>query len=136
MSEAGNARRPFGRPQRLAADVPPGEAEELLHRYQNGDTLSVLMQGFEGSLRTLRTVLEEQGVKFRPPRPRMPPAPPGLVDTYRSGKSIVETGRSFGLGRDITKRMLLEAGVELRGRGRPRRVSSAWSQTDEAPSRS
>ncbi|WP_328649468.1 hypothetical protein OHS58_20510 [Amycolatopsis sp. NBC_00348] len=124
MSEAGKTRQPFRRPQRLAADVPLKEAKELRRRYLDGDTLSVLMDGFDGSLRTLRAVLEDQGVEFRPPRPIMPPAPPGMVETYHSGKSIVETGKTFGLGRDITKRMLLDAGVELRGRGRPRKAST------------
>ncbi|GLY42975.1 hypothetical protein Amsp01_089980 [Amycolatopsis sp. NBRC 101858] len=77
------------------------------------------MESFDGSYRTLRRVLRSQGVEFREKRPMVKPAPPGMVETYRSGKSIIDTGKRFGLGRDVTKRMLLDAGVELRGPGRP-----------------
>ncbi|MDQ7808874.1 hypothetical protein Q5425_34490 [Amycolatopsis sp. A133] len=121
MNEAGEEHGPNRRAHRLPAEVPADEAAELKRRYLAGDTLSTLLADFDGSYRTLRLVLQNQGVKFRPPQPITPPAPPGLVETYRSGKSIIETGKAFGLGRDITKRMLLEAGVELRGRGRPPR---------------
>ncbi|MGW4059991.1 hypothetical protein ACWEGE_17015 [Amycolatopsis sp. NPDC004747] len=130
MSEAGNAHPPPKQPHRLAADVPANEASELRRRYLAGDTLSTLLEDFDGSYRTLRTVLEEQGVRFRPPQPKMPPAPPGLIETYRSGKSIIETGKTFGLGRDITKRMLIEAGVKLRGRGRPAKKSARSAATE------
>jgi hypothetical protein len=130
MSENGNARTPHQQPQRLAADVPAKEADELRRRYLAGATLRALLENFDGSYRTLRTVLEDQGIRFRPPQPIMPPAPPGMVDTYYSGKSIVETGKTFGLGRDITKRMLLDAGVKLRGRGRPSRKSTRSAATD------
>ncbi|QKV74178.1 hypothetical protein [Amycolatopsis sp. Hca4] len=105
--------------QRLAEDITRAEADELSRRYRAGDTLSVLMEGFDGSYRTLRSVLRSQGVVFREKRPMVKPAPPGMVETYHSGKSIIETGRKFGLGRDVTRRMLLDAGVELRGPGRP-----------------
>jgi hypothetical protein len=124
MSGDGYTHTPHGQPQRLAADVPAEEADELRRRYLAGATLSALLENFDGSYRTLRTVLENQGIRFRPPQPIMPPAPPGMVETYYSGKSIVDTGKTFGLGRDITKRMLLDAGVELRGRGRPSRKST------------
>lgn len=124
MSEDENTHTPDRQPQRLAADISAEEASELRRRYLAGATLSVLLKNFDGSYRTLRAVLENQGVRFRPPQPTMPPAPPGMVEAYRSGKSIVATGRTFGLGRDITKRMLLDAGVELRGRGRPPGKSS------------
>lgn len=124
MNDPGNPHAPHGRPPRLAADVPATEAAELRRRYLAGATLSALMEDFDGSYRTLRNVLEDQGVRFRAPQPIMPPAPPGMVETYYSGKSIVETGKAFGLGREITKRMLLDAGVVLRGRGRPPRRSS------------
>lgn len=130
MSEAGNARAPQRQSPRLAADVPAKEATELRRRYLAGATLSALLENFDGSYRTLRTVLEDQGVRFRPPQPIMPPAPPGMVDTYRSGTSIIETGKKFGLGRDITKRMLLDAGVELRGRGRPSKKSPRSAVAD------
>ncbi|MEU4251590.1 hypothetical protein AB0F15_29665 [Amycolatopsis sp. NPDC026612] len=119
MNEAGGEHRRNRRAHRLPADVPPDEAAELKRRYQAGATLSALLADFDGSYRTLRGVLQNQGVEFRAPRPKTPPAPPGLVETYYSGRSIADTGKAFGLGRDVTKRMLLEAGVELRGRGRP-----------------
>ncbi|MET8997154.1 hypothetical protein [Amycolatopsis sp. NPDC004169] len=101
--------------------MPADEAAELKRRYLAGATLNALLADFDGSYRTLRTVLQRQGVIFRAPQPMTPSAPPGMVETYHSGKSIQDTGKAFGLGRDITKRMLLEAGVELRGRGRPPR---------------
>ncbi|GHG22213.1 MULTISPECIES: helix-turn-helix domain-containing protein [Amycolatopsis] len=127
MTEAGEEHEPNRRAHRLPAEVPAGEAAELKRRYLAGATLSALLADFDGSYRTLRAVLQEQGVTFRAPQPMTPPAPPGLVETYASGKSIIETGRAFGLGRDITKRMLLDAGVELRGRGRPPRSPSTGS---------
>jgi len=127
VNEAGEGRGPNRRAHRLPADVPAAEAAELKRRYLAGATLSALLADFDGSYRTLRAVLQEQGVTFRAPQPMTPPAPPGMVETYYSGKSIVETGKAFGLGRDITKRMLLEAGVELRGRGRPPRSPSTGS---------
>lgn len=119
VNEARREPRPRRRTSRLAADVSHAEAAELSRRYKQGDTLSVLMENFDGSYRMLRNVLEAQGVEFRENRPMLRPAPPGMVETYRSGKSIIETGRRFGLGRDATKRMLLDAGVKLRGPGRP-----------------
>ena len=119
MTEAGEEHRRNRRAHRLPADVPAEEAAELKRRYLAGATLSSLLADFDGSYRTLRAVLQRQGVTFRAPQPMTPPAPAGMVETYYSGKSIADTGKAFGLGRDITKRMLLEAGVELRGRGRP-----------------
>ncbi|WP_285483883.1 hypothetical protein [Amycolatopsis sp. NBRC 101858] len=119
MREAEEAHNLREQPQRLAADVSRTEADELSRRYRAGDSLSVLMESFDGSYRTLRRVLRSQGVEFREKRPMVKPAPPGMVETYRSGKSIIDTGKRFGLGRDVTKRMLLDAGVELRGPGRP-----------------
>ncbi|WP_410643813.1 hypothetical protein [Amycolatopsis sp. lyj-346] len=127
MNEAGKEHRPNRRAHRLPADVPADEAADLKRRYLAGATLSTLLEDFDGSYRTLRAVLQLQGVTFRAPQPMTPPAPPGMVETYCSGKSIADTGKAFGLGRDITKRMLLEAGVELRGRGRPPRSASSGS---------
>jgi hypothetical protein len=107
------------RTSRRAAEISRAEAAELSRRYRAGDTLRVLLEDFDGSYRTLRSVLKSQGVDFRENRPMRRSAPPGMVETYHSGKSIIETGRKFGLGRDVTKRMLLDAGVKLRSPGRP-----------------
>lgn len=104
---------------RLAGDVPPDEAAELQRRYDAGETLLGLLAGFDGTYRTLRTVLQAQGVVFRAAQPIMVPAPPGMVEIYLSGQSLIETGKRFGFGRDVTTRMLRDAGVKIRERGRP-----------------
>jgi hypothetical protein len=119
VNEAQPRRKPARRPTRRAKDVPVQEAAELKRRYDAGETLLELLENFDGGYGVLRTVLKAQGVQFRPAQPVTPPAPPGMVATYTSGTSIVETGELFGVSRDVARRMLLAAGVKLRPRGRP-----------------
>ncbi|WP_441296304.1 helix-turn-helix domain-containing protein [Amycolatopsis sp. CA-126428] len=47
----------------------------------------------------------------------MRPTPPGLIEAYRSGLPIRATGKQFGLSYNVTRRMLLDAGIGLRSRG-------------------
>ncbi|WP_410625685.1 helix-turn-helix domain-containing protein [Amycolatopsis sp. cmx-8-4] len=131
MTEEADGNRPVRKPKRLARDVPLEEAADLKRRYDAGETLLALLEDFEGSYRILRKVLKSQGIKFRASQPLTPPAPPGMVETYASGKSIAGTGETFGVSRDIARRMLLEAGVTLRPRGRPAGAAGEKAASDD-----
>ncbi|MFD2457448.1 helix-turn-helix domain-containing protein [Amycolatopsis samaneae] len=102
-----------------AEDSARSVAEELVRRYQGGETLTDLVESKNLSFRKVRETLLEAGVTLRPAMPLTPPAPPGMAEAYRGGKSIKETAAQFGLTYGQTRRMLLNAGVELRRRGRP-----------------
>jgi hypothetical protein len=104
--------------RRRPEDVPPGEAADLRRRHDAGESLAKLINGFDGSYRTLRAVLRSAGVVFRPP-PATPPAPPGLAEAYLSGKSLAATGKEFDLTPGVVGRMLNNAGIPRRRQGRP-----------------
>ncbi|WP_410648568.1 helix-turn-helix domain-containing protein [Amycolatopsis sp. cmx-4-54] len=70
------------------------------------------------SFRKVRTTLHEAGVVMRPPIRRIEPCPDGMVNAYRRGDSIRTLATRFDLSYNVTRRRLLEAGVQLRPRGR------------------
>ncbi|MEA5362582.1 hypothetical protein VA596_23805 [Amycolatopsis sp., V23-08] len=126
-ADDGHGRGLVRRYKRRPEDVPPGEAADLRRRHDSGESLAKLMDGFEGSYRTLRAVLRSTGVVFRPP-PTTPPAPPGLAEVYLSGKSLAATGEEFGLTPGVVGRMLDNAGVPRRRQGRPANPHSSEPQ--------
>ncbi|WP_410633760.1 hypothetical protein [Amycolatopsis sp. cmx-4-83] len=119
MNEAEEPHQPRRQPRRTK-DVPVEEARELKRRHDAGETLLSLLEDFDGSYRILRNVLESQGVTFRNAKTVMPSAPPGMAETYASGKSLAQTGKEFGYSADVTRRMLVDDGIPIRPRGRPK----------------
>jgi hypothetical protein len=115
-------RAPGRRPEserRQLAEVPPDEVAALKRRREAGESLPHLMEGFEGSYRTLRAVLENAGVE--PSGPVQPlPTPQALIDAYVAGKSMRESMKIANVASTRTAhRMLKDAGVPLRPPGRP-----------------
>jgi hypothetical protein len=109
--------------KRPVSDYTEEEAADLKRRYESGESSTQLMQGFEGSYRTLRTILENAGVIFRttPPTPALPP---GMAEMYLSGRSLRYTAAKFNVSLSMAKRMFDNAGIPLRSRGRPPSSSS------------
>lgn len=94
--------------------------EELRVRYDAGATTAELEAETGLNHRQMLDALRQAGTRMRPAKPRTPPAPPGMVEAYVDLRQSLETvGRPWGIGRDQAKRMLKEAGVPIRGRGRP-----------------
>ncbi|MFE0025878.1 helix-turn-helix domain-containing protein [Amycolatopsis sp. NPDC059021] len=120
MTETGEPGDNTAEEQREADEPTRSTTEEMVRRYQAGETLTELVNSYDLSFRKVRETLLEAGVTLRPAMPVTAPAPPGMVEAYREGKSIKETAAQFGLTYGQTRRMLLDAGVGLRRRGRPR----------------
>ncbi|WP_370451369.1 helix-turn-helix domain-containing protein [Amycolatopsis sp. WAC 01416] len=68
--------------------------------------------------RKVRTLLLNSEVILRPPKILLPPAPPGLANAYRDGRSIRQLAAKHGMSYNQTRRILLAEGVQLRPRGR------------------
>jgi DNA-binding MarR family transcriptional regulator/lambda repressor-like predicted transcriptional regulator len=92
----------------------------LTGRYKSGATIEALADETGLSYRRTRTTLIDAGVTPRPPRIRVPPCPPGMVNLYKSGATIRELANRYGHSYNQTRNMLLHAGVTLRPPGRPK----------------
>jgi hypothetical protein len=103
--------------RRLPAEVPAEEAAELRRRREAGETLPQLLEGFDGSYRTLRAVLASAGTT---PGPQPLRAPPELIAAYEAGKSLREAAQEAGIEATTTAyKMLKRSGVTMRPVGRP-----------------
>lgn len=97
--------------------MTPGE---MRARYEANATIQDLCDETGESYRQVREALIGAGTVLRKPMPRTPSAPPGMVEAYVILRQPLETvGKPWGIGRDKAKRMLREAGVPIRERGRP-----------------
>ncbi|GAA1011389.1 hypothetical protein GCM10009556_035090 [Acrocarpospora pleiomorpha] len=124
----------------------PGQGittSDLVSRYRGGESIAAIAASVRMDNKTIRRRLVEAGVRIRPPghRVRRPMAPvepksvesvetPGeraevsgeeLAGLYRAGWGLDALGVEFGMPAHRVRALLLAAGVELRGRGRPRR---------------
>lgn len=110
--------------------VPPSRHAEVARRYEDGESAVELAEVFECSEKTIRMVLDKQGVSRRPVpvAQRMAwdkgkgmvkvvlsnDAVREVVDGYRNGESAISLGKKFGCGDWVIRRTLVEAGVQIR----------------------
>jgi uncharacterized protein (DUF433 family) len=99
--------------------IPDDVVNELVDRYDAGETITGLVAQFPYSFRKIRTALIDAGVTLGPPRIPLQPTPPGLVNAYRYGRSIRQLAATHGLSYNQVRNILLAEGVELRRRGQP-----------------
>ncbi|MFB9687721.1 hypothetical protein [Amycolatopsis plumensis] len=72
-------------------------ALDLCFRYADGATIQEIVAATGLNYRQVRETLLAFGVTLRAPKPRMPPAPPGMVDAYVvQRKSLAEVGEPWG----------------------------------------
>ncbi|MEV6879722.1 hypothetical protein [Amycolatopsis sp. NPDC051128] len=101
--------------------------EELRKRYEAGASTAELEAETGLNHRRMLAALRQAGTVMREPKPRMPPAPPGMVEAYvLQRKPLATVGEPWGIKRDQAKRMLEDAGVPIRGRGRPPKPRTDW----------
>lgn len=110
--------------------VPPSRHTEVARRYQAGESAVDLAEVFECSEKTIRMVLDKQGVSRRPIQVAQRMAwdkgkgmakvvlpsdvAQEVVDCYRNGDSAVSLAKRFGCGELVIRRTLVEAGVQIR----------------------
>jgi uncharacterized protein (DUF433 family) len=99
--------------------------EELVRRYQAGETLAMLAAAIGVSRTPLYRLLREAGVKLSAPGtlPRMGrlcATDADLVARYRAGETCEVIAAATGLSESVVRRRLKRAGVEMKwGGGRP-----------------
>lgn len=111
----------------VLAAMPPKQRiayplAELRWAYEAGATWAGLGARFGGSESTLRHAVRRAGGVIRPPGPVPREADPetvaALAAAYGSGKSLLACGAAHGMDVRNTRRVLSEAGVAIRARGK------------------
>lgn len=92
---------------------------ELRARYDAGATTTELEAATGLNHRQMLAALQQAGTVMRPAQPRTPSAPAEMIAAYRRGVPLATVGQPWRIGRDQAKRMLQDAGVAIRPRGRP-----------------
>lgn len=107
-----------GRPCRL----DPNEVADL---YRAGTSTGAIARRYRCSDVTVRKALREAGVVYNPRRPCFPgrraEAARELADRYRAGVSLLELARTEDISYGTCRRLVLEGGAQMRGRGGSRR---------------
>lgn len=103
--------------------VPASVRDEIVALYRAGMSLSGLGSRFGFSPNKVQRLLVAMGEPVRRRGPRMKGSPltdeqvQVAADAYEQGSSIASIAERFGVSYPMLRRALIEAGVELRGRG-------------------
>lgn len=102
------------------SDLP---ANEIVTRYQAGESLKQIAAAYGTSDNTVRRLLEDQGVQRRPGRvtakrtdPESEARDGEIVELYGEGVSTVTLSKRYGLATSAVRSILLRNGVTLRSR--------------------
>lgn len=115
--------------------------DDLVRRYESGETVTDLMRVFGSDPRTIRKCLESRGVEFRVRGWRKPIAQPDwfpdAIRRYESGESLTVLGREHNVAPKTLKRMLDASGVHIRSTQEASRAALAllpdeWHETRRA----
>ncbi|MFC3483164.1 helix-turn-helix domain-containing protein [Amycolatopsis roodepoortensis] len=97
--------------------LEPAVVAELADHYTKGRSFKDLAARYSLSYSAVRDALIGANVEIRPPGPRLPATPPGMVNAYNNGRTIHQVAAMYGMSYGQTRRVLLAEGVQIRGRG-------------------
>jgi uncharacterized protein (DUF433 family) len=97
--------------------------DELIRRYQSGETWAEIAAATGVNLWTVRQRLRRAGVTMRasgrvPRRPRLDLDDAEIIERYRSGETTTAIAASLAVSHHAIRERLIWAGVERRRRGR------------------
>jgi hypothetical protein len=99
--------------------MPVPSTDELVRRYQAGESTTAIGASIGVSATTVRQWLMQAGVTLRPPgwvagRQRLDLDDADLIARYRSGETLTEILNATGIGRMTVRARLKRAGVAMR----------------------
>ena len=102
--------------------LEPDQAAELVTAYQQGITVRELAARYLINRTTVLGHLRRQGVPKRHPEPVADGDADRAVRLYSAGASIAAVAQELRVAPTTVRRVLRKAGVELRPRGRMKRL--------------
>lgn len=90
--------------------LSPDEVQDLLNRYQSGETMVQIGDRYGINRRTVSTYLQKAGLHSRH-QTMDDEKIARSIDLYNSGLSLVAVGAQLGIDRATVRRALLSAGV-------------------------
>jgi hypothetical protein len=107
-----NASQPFKLKQRLGDET----CDEIVHRYESGETAQILADEFKVAKSALLVLLRSRSVIMRR-RAVTEEQTAHLAEGYARGKTIAALEQETGIAHGSIQRALKAAGVQLRPRG-------------------
>jgi len=98
--------------------------DQIALRYIAGESMGVIASAFSLNATSVQRALEERGIKRRPTKvPAFTPTDGQLkdiLDRYKAGETASQIGSTYGATPDRIRKIIINAGVPMRGRRLPR----------------
>jgi DNA invertase Pin-like site-specific DNA recombinase len=121
-SNASNVTIPL--PLQVQNRLSAQEADRLVQAYLAGSSVRLLAAEFQVNRHTVSAHLERHGIARHGQKQKLTADQvPAAIDLYASGSSLVRVGEHFDVNAETVRRALRAAGIVLRPKGRPRRLT-------------
>lgn len=109
-------------------NAAPDAQDDLIRRYQSGESTTSLADRFGVSLPSVRRVLRSHGVELRPTKRFTDTVRDEILDRYRAGEQMASIARSIGATPPGVQYVIERSGTQLRG---PKRCTLWYEAFDE-----